>query len=187
MSMLSALVLGAVLQERPFPTEPIKLPEPTVVDGKKLVADKDTKAVAYFFIATDCPIANRYAPEIARITSEYKEKGVLSYRVYLLDPSEKETIVAHGKEFSLNVPALVDPELKLVKALGVRVTPEVAVVGKDGTLLYRGRIDDRNIEHGQVRPDYRRDLRLALDEIVAGKPVSVKETAAIGCFISDIE
>lgn len=135
------------------------------------------------FIAHECPIANRYAPEIARIQKEYSSKGVDFYRVYVMPLKEASIAKAHGEEYKLPFDALLDPNRKLVDAVNATVTPEAAVVGPKGTLLYRGRIDDQNIEHGKIREGYRRDLRVALDEILAGKPVSVKETPAIGCFL----
>ena len=54
-------------------------------------------------------------------------------------------------------------------------------------VLYRGRIDDRYIEFGKDRPEPTvRDLERALDAIIAGKPVPVRETRAIGCILSDL-
>ena len=73
-----------------------------------------------------------------------------------------------------------------MKQTGVTVTPEVAVLSADQKLLYRGRIDDRYIDFGKDRPEPTvRDLERALDAIVAGKPVPVAETRAIGCILSD--
>ncbi len=142
-------------------------------------------ATVLIFISSVCPIANRYAPEINRIHQDYRSKGVQFYRVY---PDSLESIAdytKHAKEFDFKMPALVDPNRKLAKATGVRVTPEVAVLSPRNELLYRGRIDDANIEHGKIRENYRRDLRVALDEILAGQPVSISETAAVGCYIPD--
>jgi hypothetical protein len=69
----------------------------------------------------------------------------------------------------------------------VTVTPEVAILDAAGTLLYRGRIDDRYISFGKDRPQPTvRDLERSLDAVLAGKPVPVKETRAIGCILSDL-
>ncbi len=70
-----------------------------------------------------------------------------------------------------------------MKQTGVTVTPEVAVMSADQKLLYRGRIDDRYVEFGKDRPEPTvRDLERALDAILAGKPVPVRETQAVGCY-----
>lgn len=136
------------------------------------------------FVAADCPIANRYAPEIERTYRDYRRKPFDFTLVYLADLNQVPEIATHGKKFQLSLPVALDPNHRLVAATGATVTPEAVVVGADGTLLYRGRIDDRNVEHGKVRQAYRRDLRVALDEIASGQPVSMPRTAAIGCFIS---
>ena len=66
------------------------------------------------------------------------------------------------------------------------VTPEVAVM-KDGRMLYRGRIDDRYIEFGKDRPQPTvRDLERSLEAILAGKPVPVAETRAVGCILAEL-
>ena len=63
----------------------------------------------------------------------------------------------------------------------------MAVLSADQKLLYRGRIDDRYIEFGKDRPQPTvRDLERTLDAIVAGQPIPVAETKAIGCYISDL-
>jgi len=64
------------------------------------------------------------------------------------------------------------------------VTPEVSVLNPDGKIQYMGRVDDMYVEHGRLREtEYRQDLRIALDEMLAGKKVSLPRTTALGCFI----
>jgi hypothetical protein len=64
----------------------------------------------------------------------------------------------------------------------VKVTPEVAVLSPTGELLYLGRIDDRYNPQGKRRPEPTvRDLQLALDAVLAGKPVPTPRTKAFGC------
>jgi hypothetical protein len=83
---------------------------------------------------------------------------------------------------------VLDPELKLAKLTGATVTPEACVLSPAGEILYRGRIDDRAVKLGTVRVEPTvRDLRLALDAVLAGKPVAEKFTRAIGCYISPPE
>jgi hypothetical protein len=55
-------------------------------------------------------------------------------------------------------------------------------------LLYHGRIDNRYVDFGKSMPQpTRRDLEVALQRVVAGKPVQVASTPAIGCFLADVE
>lgn len=155
--------------------------------GEKIVVPAPSaKATVVLFIAVDCPIANRYAPELSRIQRELEPQGLSFLRVYVDDYFDADDLKTHGEEFSLKMPAYLDAKHVLVKMLGVTVTPEAAVVGPGGALLYRGRIDDSYLEHGRVRLEKpRQDLRVALEEIVAGKEVSVPRTPAIGCGIPD--
>jgi hypothetical protein len=138
------------------------------------------------FLLTDCPIANRYAPELKRIEKDYAEKQVAFYRVYVYADATEDAIKDHTKQFEYKWPAVHDKDHSIVKALEAKVTPEVALLTADGKLQYKGRIDDWYIEHGRLREfDYRRDLRIALDEVLNGKPVTVPRTPAIGCFIQN--
>ena len=161
-----------------------KLTEATNLKGETYSIElASAKATVILFVATDCPVANRYAPEIERITKEYKPKGVQVFRIYLDQVEDADEVLSHSKEFSLTSTPLLDSEQKLVRRLKALVTPEAFLLLPTGEVAYRGRIDDVNIEHGKVRENYRRDLRIALDEVLSGKPVSVPETAAIGCLI----
>jgi hypothetical protein len=149
-----------------------------------LVAQADRLTV-YVFTTTDCPISNRYAPEIQRLASGFKghAKFVL---VYPVPTDSAELIAEHHKKFGYSIPFLRDGGQKLVKLTGVTVTPEVAVM-KGSSLVYRGRIDDRYIDFGKDRPAPRtHDLEDTLSAVIAGKPVAVKETRAVGCILSDL-
>lgn len=183
-ALVAATALLTLQQAAPWPKGAVKLDGGYDVKGAAFRPDLSKgKATVLLFIAVDCPIANRYAPEISRIAAKYGARGVTFYRVYMEPVSRGAKVTKHGTEFKLPFKAILDPNKKLVAACGVRVTPEAVILSPMGIMLYRGRIDDQNIEHGKIRPDYRRDLRIALDETLAGKPVSTKSTAAIGCFI----
>jgi hypothetical protein len=139
----------------------------------------------YVFTTTDCPISNRYAPEIERLAAKFGP-GVTFTLVYPVPSDSLARIREHKKRFGFSLPSIRDSQQVLVRQTGVTVAPEVAVM-KDNELLYRGRIDDRYIEFGKDRAVVtQRDLENALTAAVAGKPVPVKETRAIGCFIPDL-
>jgi len=147
------------------------------------LANHGQKATVLFFLTTECPIGNLYSPEINRIVVHYKKNGITCHAVYAYETSAE--IKKHQSEYKLSLSALLDPEVKLAKLTGATVTPEACVLDQDGKILYRGRIDDRAVKFGTVRPEPRvRDLRLALDAALAGKPVAQKFTKPIGCYIS---
>jgi hypothetical protein len=87
-------------------------------------------------------------------------------------------------EFQAPWAFIKDYDAQVAGMLGITRTPEVAVLDSEYRLIYRGRVDDQ-IRLGGVKPNASRsDLRLALEEHLAGKPVSVPETLADGCAIS---
>lgn len=152
--------------------------------------DEDrASAVVLFFITVDCPIANSYAPEMNAIQREYKDRGVAFYAVHVDPAVTPEKAAAHAAEYGFAFPVLLDAKHDLVRAYGVTVTPEAVVIrpGPFNT-LYRGRIDDRIVDFGKRRENpSRRDLREALDAILAGKPVPHPRTKAIGCFVPELK
>jgi len=145
-------------------------------------AGRDLNVV--FFVSADCPISNHYAPEIQRVCSDYRPRGVHCFAVYP-DSGDVENVRQHRKEFRFDssIPAMTDSDHVLVKAAGPKVTPEVAVYSASGR-LYRGRIDDLYVDVGRTRRSpTRRDLRLALDAALGDRPIAVPETEAVGCFL----
>lgn len=138
------------------------------------------------FTTTDCPISNRYAPEIKRLTEVYA--GRMQFKLVYPVPTDTETMIRdHVRKFGYTIPWQRDDKQTLVKQTGVTVTPEVAIIDATGKQLYRGRIDDRYITFGKDRPQPTvRDLERSLEAILAGQPVPVPQTQAIGCFISDL-
>lgn len=189
MDMILASLLSAVigLQSPAFPTNKLEMGEWKDVEGvSHRLPEPGARATVLLFMTVDCPIANRYAPEISRITKDYASKKTAFFRVYVDPTVGFEAIAQHGKDFSLTCPSIIDAKHELVKLVGASVTPEAAVIDDKGFLRYRGRIDDAYVEHGKPRTDtYRRDLRIALDEVLAGKPVTVRQTPAIGCGIPE--
>ena len=150
------------------------------------LADTGQKATVFFFVMHECPVANGYAPEINRITSEYSAKGVRCFVVYVENDLTPKQARQHARDYGYKSGALLDPKHLLVQATGATTSPEAAVLSPSGELLYRGRIDDRVADFGKRRVEpTRRDLRLALDAILEGKPVSARLTRAVGCYIPE--
>jgi hypothetical protein len=157
------------------------------VDRRPLHVAAAAKANALFFVTNECPVSNSFAHEIARICADYKSDGIACSLIYV-DPSITDRQAReHAHDFGHgDYPRIVDRHHELVKATGVTVTPEVAVIDKAGKVIYRGRIDDSYAALGQPRrPVKNADLRDALNAIVRGKPVQRPETRALGCYISD--
>ena len=139
-----------------------------------------------FFVASDCPVSNSYAPEIQRVCKAYESRGVscsLAYEDVTIDGS---AVRRHMDAFAYKgLPATIDASRALATRAKVTVTPSAVVIDSRGQLRYRGRIDNLYASLGKPRQHVtEHDLTNALDAVVAGKPVARAETEAIGCFIA---
>jgi len=159
------------------------------LDGKLVDPIKAAagKPVVLVFVRTDCPISNRYAPELRRLQAKYA--GSASF--WMVYPDKDETaaqVRRHMQEYGYRVPALRDPAHQLVKAVKAQATPEAVVFGPQGRVAYRGRIDDWYVSPGRARPaPTSHELQEALQAVTSGKSPRVASTVAIGCSIADLE
>lgn len=80
----------------------------------------------------------------------------------------------------MQFPYVVDATSNLARAFGATKTPEAFLFDRDGKLVYHGAIDDNADEPSKVENAY---LKLALDAVLNGGVVAVKETKSIGCTI----
>ena len=144
----------------------------------------DAKAIVFIFISADCPISNRYAPEIRRVEEQFARSGVRFWLVYADADTSSDAIRKHVKEYHLPQQVLRDPRQTLVRLAQARVTPEGAVFLPGRRLVYHGRIDNRYADLGKERPEAtQHDLEEVLKAIVQGKPVPYSMAKAVGCYI----
>jgi hypothetical protein len=142
----------------------------------------------FVFVRTDCPITNRYAPELQRLAREFKTRSVDFWLVYPDADEAPQHILEHIRDYGFPGHPLRDPHHVLAKEAHATVAPEAAVFNTSGKLMYHGRIDDRYVDIGKTRPAAQvHDLEDAVDAVLAGKPVAHAETRAIGCSLADIE
>jgi hypothetical protein len=145
-----------------------------------------SRAVAFVFTSVECPISNRYAPEIKRLHDRFAAAGVDFWLVYPNAAEAPAKIRQHMKEYGYPMRALRDPRHALVKLAGATITPEAAVYDRERRLAYRGRIDDRYVSIGVERPAAtRHDLENAIGATLAGTPVKESRLQAVGCYIAD--
>lgn len=144
-------------------------------------------ASVLIFVRSDCPISNRFAPEINRLHAEFGPRGADFLLVYV-DPDETEgTIRGHRRDYGYTCRAVPDPRHRLAARCGAAITPEAAVIVPDGEVVYRGRINDLYVDLGRARPAATtRDLADALAATLDHRPVAVARTRAVGCTIADL-
>lgn len=150
-------------------------------------------ASVIFFIATDCPISNWYAPTIQQVCREYGSRGVDCALVYEdidfgATPAALDADVrTHLREYRYgSMTATVDRTRAVAKRAKATITPQVVLVDRDGAIRYRGRIDNAYADLGKPRQHVTsHDLRASLDAVLAGRDVPTPETEPLGCYIVD--
>lgn len=144
------------------------------------------KPVVLLFVRTDCPISNRYAPLLQRLSSQYAAR-VAFLLVYPGKTTSAEKIRQHESDYGYKLPALRDPQHALVLEAQVQVTPEAAVFDAHHRLVYHGRIDNLYADVGRARPDATtHELDDAIQAALNGK-AAPRNTPAVGCYIADLE
>ncbi|HUC44677.1 MAG TPA: thioredoxin family protein [Candidatus Sulfotelmatobacter sp.] len=157
------------------------------VDGKDVTLS-DVKGAAgtlVVFTCNHCPFAKAWETRIVDLGNAYRAKGIGVIAVNANDPKAAaedsyEMMQQRVKDRGIQYPYVVDATSGLAKAFGATRTPEAFLFDRDGKLVYHGAIDDNAQEPDAVKARYLKD---ALDAVVGGKEVAVKETKSIGCGI----
>jgi AhpC/TSA family len=154
------------------------------------LATSGTEAVVLFFVASDCPISNRYIPEIRSLEEKFAEKHVVFWFVY---PNVGETsngVGQHEASYGSEEHIVLDPDHRLVALAHAKLTPESAILVPERSAaeafrtVYHGRIDDRYVQFGQERPKAtQHDLERAIDDVLQHRSVEQPNGPAVGCGI----
>ena len=139
------------------------------------------------FLGIECPLAKLYAPRINEIAKRFESKGFQ----FIAINSNRQDSTQEWREFtaSMQFQFSVVKDLNNIIADKFQITrnPEVVVIDADGSVVYRGRIDDQYSPGVSRSKASREDLKIALTELSAGKPVSVSVTEPAGCLIGRIK
>ncbi len=184
-SLITAFILATALV---FAGAPEKVENFSLNDynGKKVqLSDfKDSKAVVLMFISTQCPVSNAYNERMAALYNDYKDKKIAVVGINSNKAETPEEIKEHAAEHSFGFPILKDVNNVIADKLEANHTPEIYIVHPTTlAVLYHGRIDDSQ----RIAKVKTNDLRAAIDEIIAGKEITVKETKAFGCTIKRVD
>jgi peroxiredoxin len=163
---------------------PFQLPG---VDGTKhALNDYEGKdAVVAIFSCNHCPYVRAWEDRMVQIQTDYMSKGVQLLAINANDaiqyPDDSfPKMQQRAREKKFNFPYLHDETQKVAHAYGAERTPEVFLFDKNSILRYHGAIDDNYDDPKAVNEHY---LRKALDAVLAGKPVTISETKAVGCTV----
>lgn len=161
---------------------------PTATGETWSLASQKSRLTVLAFLSIDCPMSNSYLPVLTDLAKQYPNHNVSFVAVAPLTSDTAEKIRAHNAEFAFGWPVLIDVDQVAVRAVGAVTMPEVFVLDAARILKYRGRIDDGFAARMKQRPNITRaDLKTAIDELLAGKEVSLPVTTAFGCPIPELE
>ena len=144
---------------------------------------KDKKAIVLLFTGTECPINNSYLITLGKLHEEYRDKGVQFLAINSNSQDSASRVAEHARANEVPFPVLKDEGNRVADQLGAKRTPEALVLDAERVVRYRGRIDDQfGVGFQRAKPS-RRDLAVALDEVLAGKAVSQESLPVAGCLI----
>lgn len=158
------------------------------VSGKILELQqlKSNIATVIMFISNHCPYVKHLRKQLVEVAKEYQTKGIRFIAIcsndtkrYPEDSPKRMTEVA--KELHFPFPYLHDETQEIAKVYQAACTPDFYVFDKDLKCVYRGQFDDSR--PGNNRPVNGNDLRNALENILAGKPVDTNQKPSVGCNI----
>jgi peroxiredoxin/mono/diheme cytochrome c family protein len=147
---------------------------------------RDSKLVVVAFTGTECPVAKLYMPRLVELAKAYEPQGVAFVAINANRQDSNTKVAAQARIHEIPFPMLKDAGNRVADQMGAIRTPEVFVLDEQRVVRYWGRIDDQ-YGVGYIRDEAsRHDLKIALDELLAGEPVSRPVTEAPGCYIGRI-
>ncbi len=162
------------------------------LDGKKVKLDDfKGKTVVLEWFNPECPyVVNAHTKgSLVTAAKTWQDKGVVWLAINSAAPGKQghglEVNQAGKAKLAVQNPILFDADGSVGKAYGAKNTPHMFVVDPEGKLAYRGAIDNSPDGEGQSPTDGKlvNYVSQALEELAAGKPVSVPETKAYGCGV----
>lgn len=161
---------------------------PDVVSGKKisLAAFKDKRALLVMFICRHCPYVQHVKHELARLGRDYAGKrlgiaAISSNDAQNYPDDTPKSLKAMATELKFNFPYLYDESQAVARAYGAACTPDFFLFNEKRELVYRGQLDDSR--PGNNKPLNGKDLRAAIDAVLAGRAVSQDQRPSVGCNI----
>jgi peroxiredoxin len=154
------------------------------VDGKRHSrADLErSPVVVVAFLCNHCPVASGYESRFKTFADKYRDRGVtfvgISVSRFPADSFDKMQQRAKDRQF--NFAYLHDATQDVGRRYGATCTPHLFVLDRDRKIAYMGAFDDSPADAEKVQESY---VKAAVDALLAGKPVEIRETRQRGCDI----
>jgi len=156
--------------------------------GKWVSSDdfKDSQALLVMFMCNHCPFVQHIRSQFAELAKDYQARGVAIVGINANDvenhPEDSpEKMAEEVKQIGYTFPYLYDETQAVAKAYHAACTPDPFLFDRNHRLVYRGQFDDSRPGNG--KPVTGRDIRAALDAVLAGRPVPTDQKPSVGCNI----
>lgn len=141
-------------------------------------------ATLIWILSPECPLCHDYAYTFRAIEDSFQQKGIRVIGVFPGEFFSEQQIRMYCSRYLFDFPVLLDPDYRFIHQLSATTTPEVVLLNPEGRTLYQGAIDNWAYEVGRKRLEPTEHyLRNALEAYLAGQPVPLAQTKAVGCLI----
>jgi peroxiredoxin len=155
------------------------------------LAEYKGKYVVLEWFNPECPFVKKHygGGNMQKLQQEYTGKGVVWLTVDSNAPGTEGNITADQAKKIMDswktkqTALLLDPESKVAKLYGAKNTPNMVIINPEGKIVYEGAIDSKATPNPADIPSSTNYVKSALDESLAGKPVSNAQTKPYGCSV----
>ena len=161
---------------------------PDVVSGNAFTLDDlvDTHGLLVMFICNHCPYVKHVQEQLVSLSNEYLDKGIGIVAISSNDiesyPEDSPDAMREvAKKWQYHFPYLYDETQDVAKAYDAACTPDFYLFNNKKELVYRGQLDDSR--PGNEKPVTGEDLRSAMDDLIAGNPITDAQVPSVGCNI----
>lgn len=161
---------------------------PDVLSGSAIALSNyaDKRALLVMFICQHCPFVKHIKVELAKISKDYANSNLGIVAISANDVANypddaPEKLKAMAKELDLSFPICYDETQETAKAYTAACTPDFFLFDANQQLVYRGQLDDSRPSNG--KPVTGKNLRAAIDAVLAGKSISSEQQPSVGCNI----
>lgn len=178
----------------PFELEDVLSRKRTTRDGLMSAGPGEKRGLLVMFVCAHCPYVKHVEEELARIGRDYYGDGKAPLAIAAIQSNDTERYPDDGPEgmceqaerLGWKFPYLLDATQEAARAYGAACTPDFFLFDREMKLVYRGQLDDsrpRRGDFGNDVPVTGKDLRAAIDAVIAGKRPDTEQRSSIGCNI----
>ncbi len=176
----------STMQELGTPAPDFRLLEPASGKYWTLEDFKEAPALLVVFMCNHCPYVIHIREALAEFAREYQPKGLAMVGINANDVENRpddspEKMVEEVKKVGYTFPYLFDADQSVAKAYRAACTPDFFLYDADRKLVYRGQFDDARPRNDE--PVTGKDLRAAVDALLAGEPIPEDQKPSLGCNI----